>query len=493
MALLLGDSHLSSRNGVRNPEKLLFWALLALLMWIPIPLGSNRAWAWGVLEAYSFVLVAAWLIIWSIGFAEVSEPLRRAWPAWIVLGLWIALQGLHLVPLPMGWIAALSPEAARAHSFLSEIGVKQDMVTLSVEPNATRVSLLKTLAYVADFFLVLALVNRRSRILTLARVLVYSALVFSVYAVSMHLGGVQHEYFGIEIRHGDAASGTFVNRNHFAGYVEMMLAVGIGLLIAGLSDRSVDTWKKFIRQTIEWILSPKMVLRLALCVLVIALTTTHSRMGNTAFFASLLVAGLIGIVLSRYATRNTVLLLASLIAIDLFVVGSWFGVEKLAKRIQETTVSDVQEREEPAAASIDLIRDYPVFGAGPGTFYVVFPRYRKEQATAFFDHAHNDYFEFAADTGFVGLGLLGAFVAMSLAAALVAQWRRRDPLMRGIAFACVMGVTAILIHSWVDFNLQIPANAVLFMVLLALGWISLYHDRQAGSDSIRAQTRTEDS
>jgi O-antigen ligase len=493
MALSLGDSHLSSRSGARNPDKILFWALLALLVWIPIPLGSNRAWAWGVLEAYSFVLVAAWLILWSLGLAGVSNPLRRAWPAWVVLGLWVALEGLHLVPLPMGWIAALSPEAARMHSLVSDIGVRQDMVTLSVEPNASRVSLLKTLAYVADFFLVLAVVNRRSRVLTLARVLVYSALVFSVYAVSMHLAGVQHQYLGIEIRHGDSASGTFVNRNHFAGYLEMTLSVGIGLLIASLSDRSADTWKKFIRQTIEWILSPKMVLRLALCVLVIALTTTHSRMGNTAFFSSLLVAGLIGIVLSRYATRNTVLLLASLVAIDLLVVGSWFGVEKLAKRIQETTVQDVQEREEPAAASIDLIEDYPVFGSGPGTFYIAFPRYRKEQATVFFDHAHNDYFEFAADSGFVGLGLLGAFVAMSLSAALMAQWRRRDPLMRGMAFACVMGVTAILIHSWVDFNLQIPANAVYFMVLLALGWISLHHDRHEGADSIHAQTRTEDS
>src|SRR5258708_32159723 len=137
MALLRGDSHLSSRNGVRNPEKLLFWALLALLVWIPIPLGSNRAWAWGVLEAYSFVLVAAWLILWSFGFADVSEPLRRAWPAWIVLGLWIALQGLHIVPLPAGWVAALSPEASRAQSFLGEIGVKPAMTTLSVDPNAS--------------------------------------------------------------------------------------------------------------------------------------------------------------------------------------------------------------------------------------------------------------------------------------------------------------------------------------------------------------------
>ena len=477
----------------QDPERLVFWAFLVLLVWIPIPLGSNRAWAWGILEAWVFMLVAAWLALWAFERAAVSLPLKRAWPAWLVLGAWTALQVLHIIPMPSSWIEALSPEAARIHSLANDIGARQEWVTLSVEPNASRVSLLKTLAYVAVFFLMLALVNRRSRVLALARVLVYSALVYSVYAVLMHLDGRQFEYFGILIRHGDSASGTFVNRNHFAGYLEMTLAVGIGLLIATLSDRSADSWKKFVQQAIEWMLSPKMVLRLALCVLVIALTTTHSRMGNTAFFASLLVAGVFGIVLSRYATRNTVLLLASLIAIDLLIVGSWFGVEKLAQRIEQTTVQDVQDREEPAAYSRELIRRYPVFGSGPGSFYIVYPGYRQEQATAFFDHAHNDYVEFACDSGLLGLGLLGLFVAMSLSAALMAQWRRRDPLMRGMAFASVMGVTAILIHSAVDFNLQIPANAAIFMVLLALAWISLYHDRQEGADPIRAHTRTEDS
>jgi O-antigen ligase len=334
------------------------------------------------------------------------------------------------------------------------------------------------MAYVGVFFLALALVNTRERVLTLARVLVYSAVIHAVYAVLMHLADVTDEHFGTVIRHGPQASGTYVNRNHFAGYLEMMLAIGVGLLIAGLSDRRADTWKKFLSHMLEWILSPKMVLRLSLCVLVIALTTTHSRMGNTAFFSALLVAGVIGIALSRHATRNTVILLVTLVVIDLAIVGSWFGVEKLAQRIEQTTVAEVEEREEPAAYTIPMIKDYPVFGAGPGSFYGTFPRYRPEKITSFFDYAHNDYAQFAAETGLVGLGIMGLLVAMTLGVALLAQWRRRDPLMRGMSFACIMGVTSILIHSWVDFNLQIPANAVFFMVLLALGWISLHLDRQ---------------
>ncbi len=457
----------------------LFWAFLALLVWLPIPLGSNRAWAWMVMEVWVFALLGAWLVAWALQAVAIPDPVRKAWLAWVLLGFWLALQLLHVISLPREWVAMLSPEAARMHALVDELGVRQGAFTLSIDPQASRVSLLKSLAYVGAFFLALALVNRRSRVLMLARVLVCAAVVQAVYAVLMHLSNAQSEYFGTLISHGDSASGTYANRNHFAGFLEMSLALGIGLLIAGLSDRSADTWKKFFRLTIEWILSPKMLLRLSLCILVIALTTTHSRMGNTAFFASLLVAGALGILLSRHATRNTVLLLASLVAIDLFIVGSWFGVEKLAQRLEQTTVENVQEREDPAAYAVPLIKDYPVFGAGPGTFYVAFPRYRPEKVVNFYDYTHNDYAQFAAESGLLGILLAGGFVVLSLGVALVAQWRRRDPLMRGISFASIMGVTAILIHSWVDFNLQIPANAVLFMVLLALCWISLFHDRHS--------------
>jgi O-antigen ligase len=465
---------------VKSWDGPLFWALLALIVWAPIPLGSNRIWAWMILEIWAYALLAAWLVLFALGRVRISEALAGAKPAWVVLALWIGLQTLHVIPMPREVVGALSPMTERMQALVEEIGIRREAWTLSVEPHASRVSLLKTIAYAAIFFLTLALVNRRSRMLMLARVVTYAAVALSVYAVLMHLAGTTQDYLGSKIYHGGSASGTYVNRNHFAGFLEMTLAIGIGLLIADLSDRTPDSWKKFARMTIEWILSPKMVLRLALCVLVIALTTTHSRMGNTAFFSALIIAGVVGIALSRYATRNTVILLASLIAIDLFIVGSWFGVEKLAQRIEQTTVEEVQGREEPAAYSLELVRDFAVFGAGPGSFYVVFSRYRPETVRAFYDHAHNDYAEFASESGILGFAILGTFVALSLGAALLAQWRRRDPLMRGMAFACVMGVASLLIHSWTDFNLQIPANAVLFMVTLALGWIALFLDRRGG-------------
>jgi O-antigen ligase len=460
-----------------NLDKAIYWALLALLVWLPVPLGSNRGWAWAVMEVTSFALLGLWLVLWALGRVRLGEPLRRAWPVFVVLGLWTLHQAIAIVPMRPDWVAFLSPESARIHALPQILGIGQERITISIEPHATQAALLKTMAYIAIFFLFLAVVNSRSRVLAAARVLVYAAVLHAVYAVMMHLSIVSHEVFGTVIDHG-SASGFYPNRNHFAGMLEMTLAIGIGLLIAGLTGRSAGSWREFFLHLVDWVLSPRMVLRLSLCILVIALTTTHSRMGNTAFFASLLIAGVIGIAMSRHATRNTVVLLASLVVLDLAIVGSWFGVEKLAARLEATTAEDVQEREEPAAYALGLIRDYPVFGSGAGTFYVAFPAYRPEKVVNFYDYAHNDYVQLAAETGVVGLGLLGLAVLLSLVAALRAQWVRHDPLMRGISFASIMGIVAILIHSSVDFNLQIPANAALFMVILALAWISLHLARR---------------
>ncbi len=461
-----------------SSEKALFCTMLALLVWLPVPLGSNRGWAWAMMVVVAFGLLACWLVLWALDKVTIEDPLRKAWPVFLLLGLFVVHEAVTCVPMPRVWVEALSPASAKAWAVTDVLEINRDWITLSIEPHISRVALLKTLAYVAMFFLFLAVVNNRSRVLTAARVLVYAAVLHSVYAVLMHLSNITDEHFGTLIFHGGSASGFYANRNHFAGMLEMTLAIGIGLLIAGLSDRVAGSWKKFFAHLIEWILSPKMLLRLSLCILVIALTTTHSRMGNTAFFSSLLIAGVIGIALSRYATRNTVILLASLVILDLTIVGSWFGVEKLAARLEATTIEDVREREDPARYTLQMIEDFPVFGTGPGTFYVAFPKYRPEKVQLYFNYAHNDYAQIAAETGLVGLGLLGLVVVSTLVVALRAQWIRRDPLMRGMSFACIMGVTSLLIHSWVDFNLQIPANAAYFMVLLAFGWISLYLDRR---------------
>jgi O-antigen ligase len=148
------------------------------------------------------------------------------------------------------------------------------------------------------------------------------------------------------------------------------------------------------------------------------------------------------------------------------------------KRYEQTTIyrelqptgGSVEERLEPGLYATQMLKEYPLTGSGGGTFYAAFPKYRPGVISAYFTHAHNDYVQFATETGVIGLGLLGLIVLSTFFVALRTLYERRDPLCRGVAFGTTMGIIALMIHSWVDFNLQIPANAYTFVVLLALGW-----------------------
>ena len=117
--------------------------------------------------------------------------------------------------------------------------------------------------------------------------------------------------------------------------------MGIGLMIGSLRETGRRSWRQFWRDTARLLLSARAPLRLFLVAMVIGLVMTRSRMGNTAFFSSLLIAGTVALLLRRHATRATAILIASLVVIDIFIVGAWFGVEKTVERSRYLTRADV--------------------------------------------------------------------------------------------------------------------------------------------------------
>jgi O-antigen ligase len=288
----------------------------------------------------------------------------------------------------------------------------------------------------------------------------------------MTLSGLEYGFFFEKEAYLGMATGTFVNRNHLAGYLEICLAVGIGLMVAQLSDTPATNWRDRARSFLQTMLSTKALIRLGLVVMVIGLVLTRSRMGNTAFFVSMLVAGFFYIVFVRRLTRGTVIFFASLLLIDLLVVGNFFGIEKVAERMQQAAV-DGDMRSDLSRDTLAIVGDYPLTGTGAGSFFSVFPMYNTgELEFGFAKHAHNDYLEFVTDLGLFALVLLAFSVLLSLWQGIRAQLERRDRLMQGMGFAATMAIIALLIHSISDFNLHIPANASTFVVILALGWVS---------------------
>lgn len=435
-------------------ERFLFVAVLFVLIWLPLPLGSNRDWSMGLFV----LLIGALGSIWAIGQLRGSVT-----PARQLQSVRVALPLLGLLLLTQAWVAV------------------QWLAGLTVDNGATFQYLMLGLAYSLLFLLVVSLCHTRKRLNLLLGTLVVSGALQAFWGAFMTLSGNEWLLVGPKTSYLGDATGTFVNRNHLAGYLEMTLACGIGLLLA-LRDNRPFSWVNLL----ELLMGPKARLRLALVVMVIALVMTHSRMGNTAFFASLLLVGGLFILLEKEHRLRNCLILASLILIDVLVISQYFGLEKLKDRLLNTRLHDVvvngevvqqanEVRDDVLGYAIPLLQERPLLGQGAGSFEAVFPQYPGEDIRLHFDHAHNDYLQFGIEFGLLGSLPLIAFILLALWYALKALWRRDSVYRSGVGFAAAMGITALLIHSSTDFNLQIPANAATLVVLCAIAVLAGSH------------------
>ena len=453
----------------RPGEDKLLLGLMALIVWLPIPLGSNRQFYWSISEIWIALLLLIWMFQYARGRRRIPEAARRAWPALLVLGLWLAWLVLQIVPLPVGLVEWLSPKAAWLHRLTFHPGDGPLRVTLSVEPYSTLVGLHKSIAYVLLFLLVLLLVRRFTHLRWVAMAVVASGLLQAVLGILGYLAGWDTMYWP----GGRELTASFANRNHLANYLTLSLAVGIGLLLAQMGEGGGRDAKENLRRALDWIMSGRMRLRIYLLLMTAALIMTRSRMGNTAFFVSLLIAGPLTLLLVRRKSHGMVVLLASLVVIDVMIMGSLIGIDRVVERLEKTSLES-ENRDEVARDTLVYWREHPVTGSGLGTFRTTYPRYKRGDVRAAYRQTHNDYLQFAAETGTVGLGLIGSFVLLTLLVTLRTLRRRRMPWSLGIAFAVLMGSVALMIHSTVEFNLQIFANAALYMVIAGLGWVAAH-------------------
>jgi O-antigen ligase len=312
--------------------------------------------------------------------------------------------------------------------------------------------------------------------------LVFSGCLQALLGVSLLASGVELRLFDHVYRFADV-QGSFANRNHLAAYLVMCLAVGIGLMLSRFEEAGTPTTptrRARLFAALQFLLSPGMLLRLLLVLMVVALVLTRSRMGNASFFVALLLVGLLALWAWRRMAPVTLALIASLLLIDVVLIGHWIGLDRVVQRMEQTALlkedrrgeETFEERQIASTLGLQAVRDYPWVGAGAGSFEAVFPRYREPGIQGLYQHAHNDYLEIASDTGVLGLVLLAGVVLTSAARALRVLRTHGSRLARGVAFASLMSIVAMAVHVSVEFNLQIPAVALTFCVMLALAWVA---------------------
>lgn len=453
--------------------KLLFFCLLILLFWLPIPLASNRPWAWGLMNVTCYLLLLSSIFLYA---DNVKESIRNYRFPLSLLGVFSAFSAVQIIPIPLWLLQNLSPEAAAIHdiavsSITTENHAATRYATLSIDPAQSTISLFKTLSYSSLFICTLLLCNSIERIRVTMLTIVSMGVFQATYGTFEVLLDVESSLiFSLPVD--GIATGTFVYKNHYANFLMLCLSTGLGYLVSTLINHSSTLQTKHkLRNFLETLLHGKALVRIALAVMVIALVMSRSRMGNTAFFVSMSIVGLLSLFLIKKRTKGLSILIISMFIIDMFIVSAWFGLDKVKARLEQTSLSQ-ETRDEVIRDSLPILQDFALTGSGLGSFYGIFPKYQGDDINLFYDHAHNDYLQFAIEAGVPSTLLLFLLPLLSAMCCIRSIRNRRNPVMKGTAFGCLMAIIGMAIHMSVDFPLQAPANTALFMVLLALGFLT---------------------
>lgn len=449
-------------------DRWLFYTFLVLLIWAPLPLGSNRVWAIGLLAGLLGGLLGAFAIVGLYLKRSPLPALTRGWPAVAALAAFLLLLQFQLVA-PWSGVSSVDPHHTRQHLVLATV-------------------------HASALLLVLLLVTSGRRLRLLALALVFSGVAQALLAIMLHAAHAKTSLFYFEIDHALRTFGSFSYHNSLANYLMMTLALGIGLLLAGVEGGMAPMrgWRQRTAALLSFVLSPAMRLRLILVLMVIALVLTKSRMGNVALLLAIVALGVPLLYRAGRLSRRGLWLLLSIVAIDVAVVGQWIGFDRVAERLNETAIvrldspaeESLEDRSGPALHALAMVAERPLFGFGAGTFHVAFPRFGGPEIRQYYDHAHNDPVQFAAETGLVGTALLSVLVVAALRRAVQVRRAPHAPLDAGLAFGLILAIPAVLLQSTVDFHFQIPANALTFVVLLGIAFV--LRTQAVGQRSCRA-------
>ncbi len=460
-------------------ESAIYVGFLGAFIVSPLPLGGNRGWAFLALSAVFLMLLALYLLVQchNVVSGRTQKQTRSIFLGKFLLmfaALWMWIQAR--VELPSDWMTWLSPVTldiytAALHVLQPE--QTENAFPISLEPGKTLDRAMLTVGCFAMVALMQALINSRRRLLQFCYMLVLTGVFQSLYGAMMTLTGVEYLFLVPKKDYIGNATGTFVNRNHLAGYLEMTLPIGIGLLLGSrkASAPMRRHWRGILTYILETVLSPIAILRGLLVVMVIGLLLTHSRMGNAAFFNALLITSAIAFFSTRQFRRpGFVVIILSIVAVDIALLGTWFDLNQVMQRIENTGL-DHESRDEVVQYMLQMIPDFWLAGTGAGTFAYIFPKY-SQFTGGFYDYAHNDYLQILVELGVIGCVPLVGLVILGVLNGWSLLRSKESKLLGGIGFACIMGTVSLLIHSTVDFNLQIPANILLFVTLLALPQIA---------------------
>jgi len=381
-------------------------------------------------------------------------------------------------------------------------------------------------AYLAALWLVLSGGSSKRRLRGLATWIVVLGLFQVYYGMVQTYGGEGRIWWWAKEYYRGFVTGTYINKNSLGGFLEMATPMAFGLALAfwGLPDSlrrsrgeqamtqeqetgasEVQRVKKRKRRSGEsasperrrqddnrpnWALRAKNALfaledrAVAIVFLVlgvnlgVGLLLTSSRGAILALAAGALVMGGLFAFKRHYRRVGAAVLCCCLVV---FVYALSVGMERTTERFAHMDYG-LEDRWELTKASVPIVADFPFLGTGVGTFEHVFTSYAPpERGTRVFTYAHNDWLQAAVEMGLLGAGICVIGFGLFLVYAVRKWFQRRHPLAVGLGAGAIAAVVAIGVHSLVDFNMHMPANALTLAIIAGIGLRALtYREKVSG-------------
>ena len=444
--------------------RLVFYGLLGLIAWVPLPLASNRPWAWSFLS----LIVGCLLIIWAAAVISRPDLMRLSWRRCI-------------------WVGALFAAAA-FWAFIQTLGVTPDSLhdpmwdaagrtlgkaipgTISADPSASIGGLMRLIAYGGVFLLAAQYARHPAYARQIIWCIALVGIAYAAYGIAVFSAGNQTILWYDRWAYTNDLTSTFVSRSAFGAFAGIALLVSLALMlhIAGRRAEGTSEGQLSMIDRFDALPANFYILITGCLVLATALVLSHSR-GAVAVSALGIGAMLIAMIL-RQKDRRWHLVSASIIIV---VAGAI--VLQLSGRVTLGRVLQLSEQGTGRDAIHSLTRRgidaAPVTGQGLDTFRHLYFRYRDMNIpweSPRYDKAHNTYLELVLELGWIGFSLLMGTVAIIVGTILVGIKRRRRDVMYPIIG---LGTTVLIgTHSILDFSVQMPAIAVIYSAILGVAF-----------------------
>ena len=475
-----GPGAAAAREAAPSPRvsaRLLELGLALFLVALPLPFGAVGPGGRLFFEIGSAVLLVLWVV------DALAEPPRL--PARLALAGSLGLLGfaaLQALPLPAAAVGAANPRAERLRAEIappeSVLAAERRLLgadaparppTLSLDPEATA-SALRSGTALAALLLVGAAVASRRGVERIALALLGSAAFQGLYGLLVLASGHDRIWNAPKLYNLDSATGTFVNANHYASYLALALGCGAALVLRNARRSFLAGDRRRSLRSLGRDGARDLLLLLLLVCGLGGLLTSDSRAG---ILLGLLSLGTTALALGggRRRTYAAALLLVALAAaLPLLQLGPRSLVESYLASGRE--MSEAGSRATVWSDTLGIVGAFPATGSGFATFGAVYPLFRSGEVRLFYQHAHLDLLQLAAEAGVVGLLLAGLLIVPLVLAAARGLGAAQGALAPG--FAAGFGVVAL--HSLIDFPLHLPAIAATAAVVAGALLVSPWAD-----------------